>query len=72
MLPLIHWLPKKIHRKILKILNYNFLAEEKNLNLLSTKDLKKLCKISNFNNYKVNQIKFFGFKSNLILIINKN
>ena len=52
MLPFIHWLPKKIHRKILKIFNYNFLAEEKNLNLLSKKDLIQICnknKITNIN-----------------------
>ena len=44
MLPFIHWLPKKIHRKILKFLNYDFLHKEENLNLISTKDFLKICK----------------------------
>ncbi len=72
MLPLIHWLPKKIHRKILKILKFDFLSKEENLNLLSVKDLKNICKELNFSNYTINKIKYFGFNSNLILVVNKN
>ena len=71
MLPFIHWLPKKYHRKILKFFKYDFLAEENNLNLLSESDLKKICKINNFKNYEIIKMKFYGFTSNLILIINK-
>ena len=33
-IPLIHWLPKKIHRKILSIFGLKYFAREKNLNLL--------------------------------------
>ena len=33
-LPLIHWLPKKLHRKILNFFNLKFYAKEENLNLL--------------------------------------
>ena len=72
MLPLIHWLPKKFHRKILKILKYDFLALEKNLNLLSEKDLIEICNRLEIKNFKINKVKYFGFNSNLILIINKN
>ena len=71
MLPFIHWLPKKIHRKLLKIFKYDFLSLEKNLNLLSTKDLIKICSDLNITNYHIQSINFMGFKSNLILIINK-
>ena len=71
MFPLIHWLPKNYHRKILKFFKYDFLAEENNLNLLSKNDLKKICEISNFKNYEIIKMKFYGFTSNLILIINK-
>ena len=72
MLPFIHWLPKQIHRKILNFLKYDFLAKEKNLNLVSEKDLKKICKFNNIKNYKIDSINFYNFKSNLILVINKN
>ena len=71
MLPFIHWLPKKIHRKLLKIFKYDFLSLEKNLNLLSAKDLIKICSDLNITNYHIQSINFMGFKSNLILIIHK-
>lgn len=72
MLPFVHWLPKKIHRKILKFLNHNFLHKEENLNLISTKDLLKICKELEIKNFEIQYIKFYGFKSNLILIIHKS
>ena len=71
MLPFIHWLPKNIHRKILKFIGYDFLSIEDNLNLLSVSDLISLCKKLNIKNYKIQKIKYFGFNSNLILIIEK-
>ena len=71
-IPIIHWLPKKIHRIILKMVGHNFLSKEKNLNLLNSTDLKKICKKIKIDNYIIDNIKIFGFKSNLILIIKKN
>ena len=38
-IPFIHWLPKKIHRKILENFNLTFYSKEENLNLLSKSDL---------------------------------
>jgi ubiquinone/menaquinone biosynthesis C-methylase UbiE len=70
-IPFIHWLPKKIHRKLLKFLNLHFYSKEENLNLLSKKDLKKICKILNIRKYKILEHKLFFFTSNLILIIKK-
>ena len=71
MLPFIHWLPKNIHRRILKFFNQHFLSNEENLNLLSIKDLKNICDINNFKNYKILKIKYYLFTSNLILILDK-
>jgi len=71
-LPFIHWLPKNVHRKILTILNENFLNKEKNLNLLCKKSIMKICKKINLQNYKIYSIKTFGLTSNLVLIINKS
>ena len=36
-IPFLHWLPKKIHRKLLKLFNMEFFSKEENLNLLSEK-----------------------------------
>ena len=70
-LPFIHWLPKKIHRKILKFLKLEFYSLEKNLNLLDKKDIHKAMKILMIKDYKIISFKFLFFTSNLILVINK-
>ena len=70
-LPVVHWLPKSIHRKILKYLKLDFYSKEENLNLLSLKDIKSICKILNIKKYKILKYKLFFLTSNLILIIYK-
>jgi len=69
-LPLIHWLPKRIHRFILsKLLNHKFLAKEKNLNLLCYQSINSM--MSNFKqdiHYKIIPIKLLGIVSNYIII----
>tara|TARA_Y100001970_G_scaffold293663_1_gene442102 strand:- start:3993 stop:4670 length:678 start_codon:yes stop_codon:yes gene_type:complete len=66
-LPILHWLPKKIHRKILKFLGLDFFSKEQNLDLLSYNDLVKLTKdIKNFD-VEIKKIKFLGLTSNLII-----
>jgi ubiquinone/menaquinone biosynthesis C-methylase UbiE len=70
-LPFIHWLPKSIHRKILQIIGLEFYSLEKNLNLLSEKDLISLCKELNISNFKIIKYKLFFMTSNLILLVKK-
>jgi hypothetical protein len=67
-IPFIHWLPKKIHRKILSMIGLSYLSKEENLNLLKTSNLIDLMK--NFNNteYEIRYVKFLMIKSNIILI----
>lgn len=72
-LPLLHFLPKTKYRKLLKFLKYDYYSLEKNLNLLTYKDMSKLL------NYFSNQIKFnvykiytFGFVSNILAICYKD
>ena len=68
-LPLIHWLPKKLFRKILIFLNMNYFADEKNLNLLSKNELKKILNIFYKKiDYKIYNINFLGFVSNFLVI----
>ena len=70
-IPLIHWLPKKIHRKILKLLGQNFFALEENLNLLYAGKIKNLCRENGIKNYRILTASFLGLPSNLLLIIEK-
>ena len=67
-LPLIHWLPKNLHRKILNKINLNFFSKEENLNLMSENDLRKILKTQNIKDYKFFYIRLLGFKSNFIVI----
>jgi hypothetical protein len=71
-LPLIHLLPKKIHRNILNFFGEKYLSQEKNLNLLSRNDLVQICSGLGIKNFKVIKVRLFYFVSNLILIIYKN
>lgn len=71
-LPLLHWLPTNIFRKILKILGYNDLSKEENLNLMDYNILKNI--IVKFNksvSFKIYKIKTFGFTSNFIVVAKK-
>jgi hypothetical protein len=70
-IPLIHFLPKIIHRKILNLFGHSFFAKEENLNLLSKKDLIDHCEKLKIKNYKIISYKIYHFTSNLILIIEK-
>ena len=70
-IPIIHWLPKSIHRKILKFLNLSFYSREENLNLLSKSDFIQLAKDENIT-YEFKYIRLLGFISNLIFIGRKN
>lgn len=70
-LPLVHLLPKRIHRKILSFFGLKYFAEEDNLNLLNTNEIKQICSELNIKNYKILYNKFLFLKSNIILIIKK-
>lgn len=70
-LPFLHLLPKEIHRNILKFFGEKYLSKEKNLNLLSKKDLNEMCHKLNIRNFKIFKVRLFFFVSNLILVIYK-
>ena len=71
-LPLVHWLPKKIHRKILKFIGLNFYSMEENLNLLSESNLIDICKKLDIRKFKIIKHKLLFITSNLILVITKS
>ena len=69
-IPFIHWLPKKIHRMILKKFNLVFYSKEENLNLLSRSDLSSFIKNEKIKS-EFKYIKFLFLRSNLIFILKK-
>lgn len=67
-IPLIHWFPKKIHRWILKKIGMKDLSKEKNLNILSIKDIESMMRLFNKNiDYKISYIKLLMIPSNIII-----
>ena len=66
-IPLIHWLPKNIHRKILSLIGLKFYSKEENLNLLSLEELKNLLKNFHLIEYEIRSIRLFGFISNFMI-----
>lgn len=66
-LPFIHYLPKNIHRKILKLLNKGFYASEERLNLLTKGDFKAL--FPNNVYVKCFSVRLFFIPSNIIAVV---
>jgi hypothetical protein len=66
-IPLLHWFPKPIYRKILKIIGLPFYANEENLNLGGVSELKKMLNNQKIT-YEIKFIKLMFFKSNIIII----
>jgi ubiquinone/menaquinone biosynthesis C-methylase UbiE len=66
-LPLFHWLPKRVHRAILRALKHEFYSTEENLNLMSCRELiQGAAELSGFNTF-VLRVPLFGWTSNLML-----
>jgi ubiquinone/menaquinone biosynthesis C-methylase UbiE len=73
-LPLIHWLPKPIHRYFLQKLGLNYFSTEETLNLLDRKSLNtavQLAQPKKGQEAKIHISKFLGFSANLLLHIKK-
>jgi len=70
-LPLVHWLPKKWFRRILRNTGYVFFAAEENLNLVDRWELLRLCEQLNGCTTAVKSQRLLGMTSNLLLVIKK-
>lgn len=71
-LPLIHWLPKALHRRFLTLLGRSFWAAEANLNLLTRGDLARLVTAAlhatgRQAQWSIRSHRLFGLSSNLLL-----
>jgi len=69
--PLLHWLPKPIFRKCLKLVGLAALADEQNLNLLSGRDVRMLCRELKGWHVEQRTVSTFGWPSNLILSLRR-
>ncbi|MDR1647149.1 MAG: methyltransferase domain-containing protein [Zoogloeaceae bacterium] len=81
-LPFVHWLPKRLHRGILKFVGMPFFASENNLNLLTKKELQvmanevslslhRLSSPPHMHHARIVSEWFLGFPSNLLLFMQK-
>ena len=70
-LPLIHWLPAALHRKILKGIGRSFFADEENLNLLSRADLCAVTRAAGIERFRIDSVSLAGWPTNLLLVASK-
>ena len=73
-LPVVHWLPKRLHRQLLGRLGYAYWAAEANLNLLTRRELEQLVTAAlratdRAARWSISRHRLLGFSSNLILWI---
>jgi hypothetical protein len=66
-LPLIHWLPPRLFRAILRRIGRGFFAEEKNLNLVTGSALLDLARRADITNAHITSVRLLGWPSNLLL-----
>lgn len=64
-LPFSHWLPARCHRAFWRMLGLEFWADERNLNLLSIRTLKRL--LPSFGRSKIRLLRTWGWPSNIEL-----
>ena len=68
-LPIVHWLPPRTFRGLLRTLGREFFADESNLNLLSSKQLHKIARRLDIGGpYALSNVRLCGLPSNLLFI----
>ena len=70
-LPLIHWLPARLYRQLLRMLNQDFFAEEANLNLTSRRELARMASLAGIDCFRVETVTLCGWPTNLLLVAEK-
>lgn len=59
----------KVYHFILNLMGKEFFASENNLNMLGTKDLIEMMHTIGDTCFSIKDIRFFGLKSNLLLVV---
>jgi hypothetical protein len=70
-LPLLHWFPRRVHRRILAAFGREFFAKEENLRLLSRKDLAAAAHHAGMQTFCIRSVRLFGWATNLVLVARK-
>jgi hypothetical protein len=70
-LPVIHWLPAPLYRKLLLVFGHEFFAEEKNLNLMSRRSLARTTRAAGIDRFVIGSVSLLAMPTNLILIARK-
>jgi hypothetical protein len=67
LLPLAHWLPPDVFRRLCRMTGREFFASEDNLNLLSSSQLRRLAMNAGVENIQIKSAKLASWPSNLLL-----
>ena len=67
-LPLVHWLPKRWFRVLLRRMGHRELSREENLNLLGRRDLAAACAQAGLPAWRIDSVSLLGWPSNLLLV----
>ena len=72
LLPVVHWLPVAVFRRLLVAIGNEFFASEANLNLLSVRELRCMARHMGLpDDYEVRGVRLGGWVSNLIFMLRK-
>ncbi len=67
LLPIAHWSPPRMFRRICRMTGREFFAHEENLNLISSSELRKLALAAGMTGVQVDCVTLAGWPSNLLL-----
>jgi len=67
-LPLVHWLPKPAFRWLMRRTGRPFFADEKNLDLLSRRDLRRVVAAVDGFDFRIASVSLAGWPSNFLVI----
>ncbi len=70
-LPLVHWLPKPWFRRLAGATRYRFFAEEGNLNLMTTAELRRIMAAHPGWEHRFAPTRLCGWPSNLVLMAHR-
>ena len=71
LLPLLHWLPAKQFRRVLRRTGRGFFALEENLNLVSRNDLMAIARAASIHGAQISTVSLIGWPTNLLLFAAK-
>jgi SAM-dependent methyltransferase len=69
LLPLVHWLPVSMHRRLLRRVGFDFFADEQNMNLLDRTEFLSLVEPQLRNRVKTGFHRFLGWTSNYFIVL---